>query len=110
MYKGKLFYEDSNFKLINDDYFNVFKDFDDKIFDMIFADPPYFLSNNGITCSGGKMVSVNKEKKLSKSDGEIYYREDDVEKSLLQFIKDLVSYDYTIQKKICYERKYYGKS
>ena len=27
---------------------------------MIFADPPYFLSNNGITCSSGKMVSVNK--------------------------------------------------
>jgi len=27
---------------------------------MIFADPPYFLSNNGITCSNGKMVSVNK--------------------------------------------------
>lgn len=30
--------------------------------DMIFADPPYFLSNNGITCQGGRMVSVNKGK------------------------------------------------
>ena len=28
--------------------------------DMVFADPPYFLSNNGISCSGGKAVSVNK--------------------------------------------------
>ncbi len=28
--------------------------------DMIFADPPYFLSNNGITCKSGKMASVNK--------------------------------------------------
>jgi site-specific DNA-methyltransferase (adenine-specific) len=28
--------------------------------DLIFADPPYLLSNDGITCSGGKMVSVNK--------------------------------------------------
>ena len=28
--------------------------------DMIFADPPYFLSNDGITCSAGKVVSVNK--------------------------------------------------
>jgi site-specific DNA-methyltransferase (adenine-specific) len=28
--------------------------------DLIFADPPYFLSNNGITCHAGKMVSVNK--------------------------------------------------
>jgi site-specific DNA-methyltransferase (adenine-specific) len=29
-------------------------------FDMIFADPPYFLSNGGFTCQGGKMVSVHK--------------------------------------------------
>lgn len=28
--------------------------------DLIFADPPYFLSNDGITCKSGKMVSVNK--------------------------------------------------
>ena len=29
-------------------------------FDMIFADPPYFLSNGGISCKNGQMVSVNK--------------------------------------------------
>ena len=28
--------------------------------DMIFADPPYFLSNDGFTCQNGKMVKVNK--------------------------------------------------
>ncbi len=28
--------------------------------DLVFADPPYFLSNNGITCHAGRMVSVNK--------------------------------------------------
>ena len=28
--------------------------------DMIFADPPYFLSNGGFSNSGGKVVSVNK--------------------------------------------------
>jgi site-specific DNA-methyltransferase (adenine-specific) len=28
--------------------------------DMVFADPPYFLSNNGVSCQSGKMVSVNK--------------------------------------------------
>ena len=28
--------------------------------DLIFADPPYFLSNGGITCHAGKMVSVDK--------------------------------------------------
>jgi site-specific DNA-methyltransferase (adenine-specific) len=28
--------------------------------DLVFADPPYFLSNDGITCHAGKMVPVNK--------------------------------------------------
>jgi site-specific DNA-methyltransferase (adenine-specific) len=28
--------------------------------DLIFADPPYFLSNDGITCHAGRMVTVNK--------------------------------------------------
>ena len=28
--------------------------------DFIFADPPYFLSNGGITCKNGKMVKVDK--------------------------------------------------
>jgi len=36
--------------------------FAEKKVDVIFADPPYFLSNNGITCHSGKMVSVNKGK------------------------------------------------
>ncbi|MFU8803758.1 MAG: DNA-methyltransferase [Bradymonadaceae bacterium] len=29
-------------------------------FDVVFADPPYFLSNDGVTCKSGRMVSVNK--------------------------------------------------
>jgi len=29
-------------------------------FDMIFTDPPYFLSNGGITCVSGRMVKVDK--------------------------------------------------
>jgi site-specific DNA-methyltransferase (adenine-specific) len=32
----------------------------DGVFDMIFADPPYFLSNGGITCHNGRMVKVDK--------------------------------------------------
>lgn len=32
----------------------------DGIFDMIFADPPYFLSNGGITCYAGKRARVDK--------------------------------------------------
>jgi site-specific DNA-methyltransferase (adenine-specific) len=32
----------------------------DGCFEMIFADPPYFLSSGGITCQSGKMVAVDK--------------------------------------------------
>lgn len=59
---NKFYFREGSFKLINDDTFNALKNFEEKTFDMIFADPPYFLSNDGITCSGGKMVSVNKGK------------------------------------------------
>lgn len=60
MYQGKFYFEDSSFKLIENDTFKTLTNFEEKTFNMIFADPPYFLSNNGITCSGGKMVNVNK--------------------------------------------------
>ena len=36
--------------------------FKDNSFDLLFPDPPYFLSNDGISCKSGKMVSVNKGK------------------------------------------------
>ena len=32
----------------------------DQQFDLIFADPPYFLSNGGMTCQNGKAVKVDK--------------------------------------------------
>jgi len=32
----------------------------DESFDMVFADPPYFLSSGTFTCQNGKMVSVKK--------------------------------------------------
>ncbi|ANV98582.1 DNA methylase N-4 [Helicobacter enhydrae] len=32
----------------------------EKKFDLIFADPPYFLSNDGLSIQSGKVVSVNK--------------------------------------------------
>ncbi len=54
------YYKDKDFYLIQGDSLRVLKKIEQKSIDMIFADPPYFLSSNGITCSGGKMVSVNK--------------------------------------------------
>lgn len=49
-------------QLINGDAFEILPRIKDKTIDMIFLDPPYFLSNNGITCSNGKQASVNKGK------------------------------------------------
>ena len=48
-----------DFTLLHGDCFDLLPQFDFK-FDMIFADPPYFLSNNGISYQAGKIVSVNK--------------------------------------------------
>ena len=56
----KYYYEEQDFKLIQGDSFKMLKGIETKSIDMIFADPPYFLSSDGISCSGGKMVSVNK--------------------------------------------------
>ncbi len=48
-----------DFNLLLGDTFELLPQFDFK-FDMVFADPPYFLSNDGISYQAGKIVSVNK--------------------------------------------------
>lgn len=50
----------SKFTLYQDDSLLLLKKFPKNKFDMIFADPPYFLSNGTFTCQNGKMVSVKK--------------------------------------------------
>lgn len=54
------YYEEDDVALFCDDTFSVLEKLEPESVDMIFADPPYFLSNDGISCSAGKMVSVNK--------------------------------------------------
>ncbi len=49
-------------RLLKGDCVEILKHAREGSVDMIFADPPYFLSNGGITCHAGKMVSVNKGK------------------------------------------------
>lgn len=49
----------SDFTLLDGDCLKILPGLDIK-FDMIFADPPYFLSNGGMTVQSGKQVSVNK--------------------------------------------------
>ncbi|MEG0282617.1 MAG: site-specific DNA-methyltransferase [Clostridia bacterium] len=56
----KNYFDTEEFKLLDGDTFKVLKKIEQESINMIFADPPYFLSSNGITCSGGKMKSVNK--------------------------------------------------
>lgn len=46
--------------LYNDDCIKIMKTLTNNSIDMIFADPPYFLSNNGLSIHSGKIVSVNK--------------------------------------------------
>jgi len=58
------YFEDKKHSVIlfKSDCFEVLPKIPDNSIDMIFADPPYFLSNGGFTCHAGKMVSVNKGK------------------------------------------------
>lgn len=50
---------DNAFTLLHGDCTELLKQFSFK-FDMIFADPPYFLSNGGISVQNGKVVCVDK--------------------------------------------------
>lgn len=59
---------ENDFSLYNEDSLELMKKIPSETFDLVFADPPYFLSNGGVTCSAGKMVSVNKGAWDSKND------------------------------------------
>jgi site-specific DNA-methyltransferase (adenine-specific) len=48
------------FLLYNDDCIKVLNEIPSESIDLVFADPPYFLSNNGLSYNSGKVVSVNK--------------------------------------------------
>lgn len=62
----------NDFLLANGDSFQLLPEFDFK-FDMIFADPPYFLSNGGISMQSGKIVCVDKgDWDKSKTPEELY--------------------------------------
>ncbi len=56
---NKFISDDKKFILYNDDTFEILPKFKGE-FNLIFADPPYFLSNDGLSIQSGKIVSVNK--------------------------------------------------
>ncbi|HYI01332.1 DNA-methyltransferase [Hyalangium sp.] len=48
------------YRLYQGDSLELMNQFPEQQFDLIFADPPYFLSNGGFTCKSGKRASVQK--------------------------------------------------
>lgn len=58
--KIKKYFSEDNFELYNGDCLEVLDSLPEGSVDMIFADPPYFLSSGSFTCQAGKMVSVKK--------------------------------------------------
>jgi len=56
----KPYYTQDRFTLYQSNCLELLKQLPDNYFDMIFADPPYLLSNGGFTCHAGRAVSVDK--------------------------------------------------
>ena len=88
-----VYYKDKNQILIKGDSFCVLPKLRKKSIDMIFADPPYFLSGDGITCSGGKVASVKKGKWDEKVD---FYTKHEFNKKWLLECKRILKDDGTI--------------
>jgi len=74
----KPYFHEGNFVLYNGDCLDILAQIPENSVDMIFADPPYNLSNGGFTVHAGRMVSVNKgdwdKSKGFKDDYEFHYR------------------------------------
>ncbi len=83
---------DKNFYLLHGDSMKLLPEFDHK-FDMVFADPPYFLSNDGLSIQSGKIVSVNKGR-WDKSEGFDYVN--DFNRKWLSLVRDKMKEDATI--------------
>jgi len=54
------YFEKSGFKLYHGNCLDILAELPENSVDMIFADPPYFLSNGGFSLHAGKRVSVDK--------------------------------------------------
>ena len=83
---------DKNFNLLKGDAMKLLPQFEHK-FDMVFADPPYFLSNNGLSIQNGQIVSVNKGE-WDKSEGFDFVN--DFNRQWLSKIRDKMKDDATI--------------
>jgi site-specific DNA-methyltransferase (adenine-specific) len=58
--KKEPYFENESVLIFNEDCLNVLPELERESVDLIFADPPYKLSNGGITCQAGKVACVDK--------------------------------------------------
>ena len=76
--EAKPYFKKDDFVLYNGDSIQILAQLPENSIDMIFADPPYNLSNGGFSVRAGKMVSVNKgewdKSKGFKDDYDFHYR------------------------------------
>lgn len=76
--KQRPYFVVNNFVLYNGDSLKILEQLPENSVNMIFADPPYNLSNGGFSVHAGKRVSVNKGKwdtsKGFKNDYEFHYK------------------------------------
>lgn len=72
------YFKQKNFELYLGDSLKILENFEENFVDMIFADPPYRLSNGGFTVHAGRRVSVNKgtwDKSKGIKEDYIFYRD-----------------------------------
>ena len=81
-----------DFNLVKGDCIEILSVLDFQ-FDMIFADPPYFLSNGGFSVQSGKQVSVNKGD-WDKSQG--FEKDNDFNRQWISLCRDKLKKDGTI--------------
>lgn len=89
----KPYFEDEDIILYHGDSAEIIKNLKPKSVDMIFADPPYFLSSGGVSCHSGKQVSVDKgywDKSISAEEKLLYNRR------WLKICRDILKDDGTI--------------
>ncbi|MDY3548742.1 site-specific DNA-methyltransferase [Riemerella anatipestifer] len=84
--------EDKTFYLLHGDTMDLLPQFEHQ-FDMVFADPPYFLSNDGLSVQNGQIVSVNKGK-WDKSEGFEFVNS--FNREWLSLVRDKMKDDATI--------------
>ncbi len=84
--------KNKDFTLVKGNSLKILPKFDFE-FDMIFADPPYFLSNGGISVQSGKQVSVNKGN-WDKSKG--FEKDNDFNRQWISLCRDKLKPEGTI--------------